>query len=76
MFADNLMSERAINFEIRKIIAPLVKNEINDFLTSTSTVSDLIKSYFHTDEFKRKQLWELEKRVAEIKEELGEADYN
>lgn len=73
-FAGSLMSENALNADIRKIIAPLCKEEIKETLSNSGVISDAIKAYFQTDEFKRKQLWELEKRVQEIKKDLGE-DY-
>ncbi len=70
-FADILMGKNAFEADVRELIKPIVLKQLKDEFSYNDTVALAIREYFKTDEFKKKQLQELERRVEELKEELG-----
>ena len=70
-FASTLMSDAAIKYEIKDIIKPLVIDEIKTFINNSSEIlKQTLEDYFRSDNFKRKELHELRKRVEELESEL------
>lgn len=71
IFADQFLSQKAINFEIKEILKPLVIEEMKNYINSVPELwQKTIEDYFKSDNFKRRELYELRKRIEELESEL------